>query len=139
MKHTFLRSIHEDETGCIVDLIAEVPRTFYLFPIETHIVASRIARYQRKAQRVCSVLFNDFQWINAVVQRFAHLPSLAVPHQAMDIHLLEGCLLHDFHAGGDHAGNPESDDIIPCYQCAGGIEVFKLFCIIRPAQRREWP
>lgn len=36
---------------------------------------------------------NDVQWINDVAQRFAHLPSMGIPHHCMQINLEQKSIL----------------------------------------------
>ena len=43
------------------------------------------------------------------------------------------------HAGENHAGNPEEDNIIAGNQRIRRIEVLQLLCLFRPAERRERP
>ena len=57
----------------------------------------------------------------------------------MDDHGVKGHLAHVLQRGEDHAGNPETDDVIAGDQGVGGEEVGKVFRLLGPAQRGEGP
>ena len=57
----------------------------------------------------------------------------------MDIDRLERGLTHVLHAGEDHAGNPEEDDVVASDKSRGRIEIIKLRGLVRPAERGERP
>ena len=134
-----LRDVHEHEPCCVVHLVAEVPGGLHLLPVEAHVVAGGVAGDQGEAQGVCAVLFDDLERIDAVAQGLAHLPAQAVPHEAVDVYVFKGRLLHDLHTEGDHAAHPEGDDVVAGHQGRGGIEVVELRRLFRPAQGREGP
>ena len=131
--------IHQNETRCVPDLIRKIPAGFHLLLRETQVVPGAVSRHQRKAQRVRAILCDHFQRVNAVAERFAHLAPLGITDQAVDKDRLKGWLAHMLHTGEDHAGNPEEDDVIARHECIRRIEILEVFCLIRPAQRRERP
>ena len=58
----------------------------------------------------------------------------------MDQHGLEGLLLHLLHAGENHAGHPEEDDVIPGDQHGGGVPILQVLgVLVGPAQGGEGP
>ncbi len=57
----------------------------------------------------------------------------------MDEHGVEGGLFRLLAAGEDHPGHPEEDDVIPCDQHVGGVEVVQVLGLLRPAQGGEGP
>ena len=104
------------------------------------VVAGAVAGDQIEAQGVGAVLLRHLQRVDAVAQRLGHLAALVVAHQTVDQHGLEGLLLHLLHAGEDHAGHPEEDDIVAGDQHGGGIPVVQVGSVqIGPAQRGEGP
>ena len=137
--HIVAVNVHEDKAGSVPNLVGKVPAGGHLFVGEAQVVSGAVAGHQSKAQGVRAVLLNDLQGVDSVAQRLTHLAALCIPHQAMEEHGLKGRFLHVLNAGENHSGNPEEDDIITGHQCAGGIEVFQLFGVIRPAQRGERP
>ena len=131
--------VHHDETAGIPDLVAEVPHGFAFLRIETHVVSGRVAGDQVVAQRIGAVLIGHVQRIDAVAQRLGHLSALGITHQAVDEHGLEGFLLHLLHAGEDHAGHPEEDDVVSRDHDAGGIPVLQFRSLIRPSHGGKRP
>ena len=131
--------IHQREAGSVPDFIGKVPCGFQTAPVETHVVAGRIAGDQHEAQGVAAILFDHLQRIDTVAQGFTHLPALLVPHQTMYEHPVKGNVLHEFHAHDQHAGHPEEDDIVTGHQYAGGIELFQDIRFFRPAHDGERP
>ena len=130
---------HEHKTRCVVNLIAEITCGFHLFPVETHVITSRVACKQREAQRVGAVLFNYLKGINAVAERFAHLSALAIAHNSVDIHRFKRAFVHDLVAKHDHTRHPEKDDVVARHQRIGRVEIFEFFRLFRISKRREWP
>ena len=57
----------------------------------------------------------------------------------MDIDRLERGLAHVLHAGEDHAGNPEEDDVVAGNEGRSRVEILQLLGLIRPAERGERP
>ena len=131
--------IHLDKAGCIPDLIAEVAACLDTCLRIAHIISGRVAGCKREAQCIRTVLLNDLQRVNAVAQRFGHLASLLIADQTVNINRLERNFLHVLHAGEDHAGNPEEDDVISGDQRVRRIEVLQLLGLVRPSKRGERP
>ena len=131
--------IHQREAGSVPDFIGKVTGGFQTAPVETHVVAGRIAGDQHEAQGIAAILFDHLQRIDTVAQGFAHLTALLIPHQAVNEHPVKGNVLHKFHAHDQHAGHPEEDDIVAGHQYAGGIELFQDICLFRPAHDGERP
>ena len=131
--------IHQRKARCIPNLVGKVAGAFHAFPVKTHIVARSVAGNQHKAQGIGAVFFNNFQRVDAVAERFAHLASLAVAHKAVDEYFFKRNFLHKFHAHNQHARNPEENNIVTGYKHAGRIELLKQFGVVRPAHGRERP
>ena len=131
--------VHEGKARRVPDLIGKVSRRFDAVPIKTHIVARRIACNEHKAQRIGSIFVNNFQGVNAVTQGFTHLPALFIADKTMDEDMLKGNFLHKFHAHGDHAGNPEENDVIARHQDARRIKLLQFVRLVRPAKGGKRP
>ena len=56
------------------------------------------------------------QWVYHVPQRLAHLAAVGVPHHGMKVHLWEGELAQELLAHEDHAGHPEEQYVMTCFQ-----------------------
>ena len=131
--------VHQYKAAGVPHLVGKVPGSLHLVLAVAGIIAGAHAHYQAEAQRVGTVFVNNLQRIYAVAQGFGHLPSLFIPHQAVDQHRLKGCLTHVLDTGNHHPGNPESNNIPARHQHAGGIEVFQIFRVVRPSQGGERP
>ena len=131
--------IHQQEAGSVPDLVAEVAVGLHPLVIETGVVAGGDAGAQGEAQGVGAVFVDDLHGVDAVAQGFGHLAALVIPDDAVDEHILEGDLLHLLHAGEDHPGHPEEDDVIAGDQHGGGIEILQLGGLVRPAHGGEGP
>ena len=132
--------IHHHKAGGIPDLIGKIAHGLALFHEETHIVAGTVAGDQIEAQRICAELIGHLQRIDAVAQRFGHLAALIVTHQTVDKHGMERLFLHLLHAGEDHTGHPEEDNVVACNQDGCGIPILQVLGLqIRPAHGGEGP
>ena len=60
--------IHKDKTGCIPDLVGEIPACLHPFPVKTHIVSGRISGHQSQAKGVRPIFINNLQRIYSVAQ-----------------------------------------------------------------------
>ena len=96
-------------------------------------------RRQSHAQRVGSVLVDHVQRVDDVALGLAHLLSVFVADQGVDVDVLEGHLVHELEPHHDHPGHPEEDDVEPRDHQRGRVEVFELRGIVRPAHRGEGP
>ena len=131
--------VHHHKAAGVPELVAEVAHGLALLHVEAHVVAGGVAGDEVVAQRVRAVLLHDLQRVDAVAEGLGHLAALAVAHEAVDEHGVEGLLVHLLHAGEDHAGHPEEDDVIARDHDRGGIPVVELRRLVRPAHRGEGP
>ena len=132
--------VHHNEAAGVPDLVGKVAHGLALFHEEAGVVAGAVAGDQVEAQGVGTVLLGHLQGVDAVAQGLGHLAALVITHQAVDEHGLEGLLLHLLHAGEDHAGHPEEDDVIAGDQHGGGIPVVQVGGVqVGPAQGGEGP
>ena len=131
--------VHQHKARGVPHLVGEVAGAFHLLVGVAGVVAGADAHGQREAQRVGPILVDDLQRVHAVSEALGHLAALCIAHQAMDEHGIKRAVAHLFDAGEDHARHPEEDDVIAGHQHAGGIEVFEVLGLIRPAQRGEGP
>ena len=74
-----------------------------------------------------------------VITRLAHLPTLAVAHDAREEHLGERDLPEERVAGHDHAGDPEEDDVRGRDHDRRRVVALEVGRAFGPAQRRERP
>src|SRR5690606_29748291 len=76
---------------------------------------------------------------------FRHLLALGIPHQAVDVHRLEGDLrgavvvLDEVHGHHDHPRHPEENDVEAGDQHIRGVEGFEVVGVVRPAEGGEGP
>ena len=131
--------VHQHEAGGVPHLVGEIAGCFHLVAGIAGIVTGAHAHQQGEAQRVRAILVNDLQRIHTVAQGLGHLPAQLVAHQAVDQHRPEGSFAHLLHAAGNHAADPEGDDVIARHQHIGGIEVLQILGVVRPAQGGEGP
>ena len=131
--------VHHHEARSVPELVAEVAHGFALFNVEAHVVSGGIAGDEVEAQGVGAVAVDHIQRVDAVAEGFGHLPAEAVADQTVNEDGLEGLLMHLLHAGEDHAGNPEEDDVIAGDHDAGGIPEVEVGGLFRPAHRGEGP
>ena len=70
--------VHEEETGGVPDLVAEVPHGLALFREEPGVVAGAVAGDEVVTEGVAAVLVDHLQGVDAVAQALGHLAALAV-------------------------------------------------------------
>ena len=133
------RQVHHHEAGRVPQFVGEVAHGLAALHVKAHVVAGGVAGDQVEAKGVGAELLDHFDGIDAVPQALAHLAALAVAHQAVHDHGVEGRLLHVFAAAEDHAGDPEEDDVVAGHQDVRGIEVLQVLRLLGPAQRAERP
>lgn len=79
-------------------------------------------RAERKPQRVCPV--SGSLWGNDMPFR---VMSSAISHQPNTVNS----------AQHHHPGHPEEDEVTSCFQNGIGVELFQVFCLLRPAEQCE--
>ena len=131
--------IHQRKARRIPDLIGEITCRFHTFPVKTHIITGCIACDQHKAQSIRTILFDNFQRIDTIAQRFTHLTTLTVTHQTMNKDLIKRNILHKFHTHDQHPCYPEENDVITGHQNTGGIKLLQQRRFFRPAHRGKRP
>jgi len=89
---------------------------------------------KREAERIGAEVIHHDQGIDDIAPGLAHLLTLGIPHQGMNIHLAERHLLHAMKTHHHHAGHPEEEDIERGHQHRGGIEASQFRGILGPAQ-----
>ena len=65
---------------------------------------------------------DEVDGVEHVALGLGHLVAVGVAHQAVDVDLAEGHVVHELQAHHDHAGHPEEDDVEAGDQHAGGVE-----------------
>ena len=131
--------VHHDKSGCIPDLICEVPVRDDSLIVETHVVSGRVSCDQRHSQRVCAIVPDDLQGIYAVSEGLGHLAAEGIPDKSVEKNTLKGSLSHLLIAGEDHSDDPEEDDVISGDQHIRRIEILEVFGHLRPSQCAERP
>ena len=134
-----LGKVHQQETGGVPQLVGKVTGSLHLVGHIAHIVSGAVTGSQHKAQGVGTVLVDLLQGIHAVAQGLGHLATLAVTHQAVNQHGLEGALAGVVQTGEDHTAHPEADDVVAGDQRIGGIEIIQLLRVVGPTQGGEGP
>src|SRR5439155_1625224 len=86
------RGRHQHKARGIPDFIGKVAIAHDTLRDELHIVARRAARCQRKAQSIGPILIHDFEWVNDIVLRLAHLLAPGVTYQSVQVDGMEGDL-----------------------------------------------
>ena len=131
--------IHQHIARSVPDLIGKVARTFDTLPIKTHVVARRIACDEHEAKCICAVLFDDFDRVDAVAKRLAHLAPLTVADETVNEYMMEGNILAKCEPHHDHAGDPKENDVVARNERRCRVELLQIRCLIRPAKRFKRP
>jgi len=137
--HLLVLEVHQNKAGRVPNLVGKVAAGNDLLIAEAHIVARCVAGGKGEAQRICTVLVDDFQRVDTVAERFAHLSALGIANQTVEQNGVERDVAHVFQTGENHSGYPEEDDVIAGDQGAGRVEVFELLGVVWPTQSRERP
>ncbi len=66
-----------------------------------------------RVKRMASVpyLLHNLQRIDDIAGRLGHLFAVFIPHQGMQIDVLEGYLVHEMQPHHHHPGDPEEEDV----------------------------
>ena len=137
--YLLIANVHLNKARGVVDLIAEVSGGLHLFVGKAHVVARAVAGHQAEAQGIRAIVLDYLKGIYAVAKGFGHLAAQLVPDYAVYIYRVKGYLTHDLSSKHYHSGYPKEDYIVAGDEGAGGVEVFKLRGLVRPAQRGEGP
>ena len=89
--------VHQGEAGGVPELVGKVAGALHrgggvrcAVVVEANVLAGTgHLPHQGKAQGIGAVALDQQQRINAIARRFAHLAVVLIPHQAMDINVLE--------------------------------------------------
>ncbi len=131
--------MHEREPGRVPELVDEVAVT--LHPVDGHAHVSALGGEggQGEAEGVGAVLFHHGERIDDVALGLAHLLAVLVPDQGVDVHVVEGNLLHEVDAHHHHPGHPEEEDVEGGHQGRSGVIGFQQRRLVRPAHGGEGP
>src|SRR6056297_1025244 len=75
-----------------------------------------------KAKRISTIFINHDQGIDHITLTLAHLLSLGITNQGVNIDLFEGNFLHEAQPHHHHPSYPEKQNIKTRNQTAGGIK-----------------
>jgi len=134
-----LTAVYLGEACCVPKLSRKVPIAFDPAGAEFDVAARAGAGEDREAKGIGAILFDQIQRIDDIALGFRHLLATLIPHQAMDVNVLERHLAHKFEAEHHHPSNPEKDDVEAGHQNIGGIVAIELRRLLRPAEGRERP
>ena len=89
--------VHQGEAGGVPELVGKVAGPLHrgggvrcAVVVEADVLAGTgHLPHQGKAQGIGAVALNQQQRINAIARRFAHLAVVLIPHQAVDVNVLE--------------------------------------------------
>ena len=79
-------------------------------------------------------MVDDLQRVDDIPLGLAHLVAFFITNQAVQINIFEGDFSGIFDAHHNHAGDPEEQNIITCFQYTRGVEITEICRIFRPAQ-----
>ena len=69
------------------------------------------------------MLVDDFEGIEDVALNLAHLLAVFVLDEAVEIDGVEGYIAHVLDSEHDHAGDPEEEDVVACFEDCAGVEI----------------
>jgi hypothetical protein len=90
-------------------------------------------------QRLQLDAVDEIDGVEHVALGLGHLVALGVAHQAVDVDVAEGHLVHELEPHHDHPGDPEEDDVEAGDQHRGGVEGLEPLRVLRPAEGGEGP
>ena len=144
----FAAQVHQRETGGVPQLVGEVARGLHrgrCVLLAVVIQADVLPRtghfpYQGEAQSIGAVAVDQQQRIDAVAGALAHLAVLLIPHQAVDVDVLERHLTGEGAGHHRHPGHPEKNDVETRHQRAGRVPALEIGTVgIGPTQGGEGP
>ena len=134
-----LPHVHQHEAGGVPEFVGEVARFGDAVLAEPDVLALGGEAQQGEAQGVRAVLVDHLHGVNAVAERLGHPAALFVQDGGEDVDLVKGLFVHELHAGHDHAGDPEVEDLAGGRQDVGRIEVGQFGSLLGPAEGGEGP
>ena len=138
---TFAISPSFNQTESIPYLVAEVTSLFAKGVVEKNIVSGRSRKHHTHTHTVGTILFDQFQWIGRVTERFRHLTSLFITNDSCEVYVLKRHLSLVFVACHNHTGYPEEDNVRSCHKVACRIVVFDFFVarVVDSVEQRDRP
>ena len=115
-----------DEAQGVPHLVAEVATLFAEALVEGQVVAGRGGEQHAHADAVGAVFLHEHDGVGTVAERFAHLAAQLVAHDAGEVDVVEGYVVHILLSGHYHACHPEEDDVGGCDEVGGGVVVVDL-------------
>ena len=140
---SFATQVHQGEAGGVPQLVGEVAGSLHrgggvllAVVIEADVLTrTRHFAHQSEAKGIGAVSLNQQERIDAITGALTHLAVLFIPHQAVDVDILEGHFTGEGAGHHRHPGHPEKDDVEARHQGAGGVPTVQIRGIgIRPAQ-----
>ena len=131
--------IHQREPGGVPDFIGEPFAGFNLRFGQRDIGVRRASVCQRESERIGAVGGNRLQRFNAIPLRFAHLLSLFIGDEAVEIDSPERHFVHTCKSKHYHARHPEKEDVPACHQHRSRIKSVELRSLFGPPHRGKRP
>ena len=108
--------VHEREAARVPELVHEEAVGRNSLGREEYVAPLHRERREREAQRVRAVVLDYRERVDDVAARLAHLLSLFVADERVDVDVAERNFMLRFEAEHYHARDPEEDNIIACYK-----------------------
>ncbi len=131
--------VHEREPGRVPDLVYKMAIPLDALLGHLYVPAHGRESGQGKAEGVRAEILDGQKGIDHVALGLAHLLTLGVPDQGVDIHVPKRHLGQEVNAHHHHPGHPEKKYIKTGDQNRGGIKSLQVLGLIRPAQGGKRP
>ena len=131
--------VHQGEAAGVPQLVDEMPVTFDPLHRQLDVASLRGESRQGETEGIRAVIVDHQQRIDNIAAALAHLLSLRVAHQRMEINIAEWHLAHETQAHHHHARHPEEQDVETGHQTGSRIKLLKRCRLVRPAHRGEGP
>ena len=129
----------QDQAGRVPELVAEPAVALDTALVEPDVLAGHRDRRGPRADGVRAVAIDQLTRVDPRTKRLRHAAAIVGLDLAVDRHVEERNLAHEFEAGHDHAADPEIDDLASRAVHARGIEGLQVVSLFGPTERREGP
>mmetsp|Transcript_83519 Transcript_83519/g.215089 ORF Transcript_83519/g.215089 Transcript_83519/m.215089 type:complete len:366 (+) Transcript_83519:1325-2422(+) len=135
-----LLELGQDEFACVPDLVRKALGIVDHALGQRSVLTSDATGEERVPQRIRTTHLDGLQRVNYVALGLAHLLTVPVTHQAVQVDLREGRLAGQCDAHHDHARDPEEEDVVTSLKHGRRVEVLEVGVgLVWPAHGGEGP
>ena len=131
--------IAQNVAACVPDFVCKTASKLKRIFVDENVLPLRAQKAERKLKRVRPVFVDNFERVDTVSERLAHLSALPVAYKPVHINVAERHFAGKLKSRHNHTRNPKENNIVGGNERRCRIERFKVGRFFRPAERGKRP